>query len=151
MLQVSAVDRAGLESELSEPFCFDNCPHYELPNVFTPNGDNCNERFSAYSDRQVVDEEGNGPCGPIDPDEQRARCVRFAEAVSFTVSNRWGKEVYTYESGGERSVYIDWDGKDNSGKDLAAGVYYYDAEVTFTVVDPAQKTKHIRGWVQIIR
>ncbi len=149
--KVSAVDRAGNESELSDPYCFDNCPYYELPNVFTPNGDNCNELFSAYSDRQAVDENGNGPCGPIDPTKVRTRCARFVEGVNFTVSNRWGKEVYTYQSGNERSIYIDWDGKDNSGKELAAGVYYYNAEVTFTVVDPAKKTRNIRGWVQIVR
>ncbi|NOT76914.1 MAG: gliding motility-associated C-terminal domain-containing protein [Cyclobacteriaceae bacterium] len=149
--KVAAVDRAGQESELSESFCFDNCPHYELPNVFTPNGDNCNEKFSAFSDRAIIDEEGNGPCGVIDPVETRRRCARFVESVTFTVSNRWGKEVYTYQSGGEKNIYIDWDGKDNDGKDLSSGVYYYNAQVTFTVVDPNQKKKDIRGWVQIIR
>jgi hypothetical protein len=149
--KVSAVDRAGNESILSEQFCFDNCPNYELPNVFTPNGDNCNELFSAYGKDVAVDENGNGPCGPIDVVALRAKCARFVESVTFTVNNRWGKEVYTYQSGGERTIYIDWDGKDNNGKDLAAGVYYYNARVTFTVVDPSKKTKDIHGWVQIIR
>lgn len=149
--KVSAVDRAGNESELSDSFCFDNCPYYELPNVFTPNGDNCNEKFSAYSDRQSVDEYGKGPCGPIDPVKIRTKCARFVESVNFTVSNRWGKEVYTYQSGGERTIYIDWDGRDNSGKELSAGVYFFNAEVTFTVVDPAKKNRNIRGWVQIVR
>jgi hypothetical protein len=149
--RISAVDRSGNESELSDSFCFDNCPHYELPNVFTPNGDNCNERFSAFSDREVMDELGNGPCGPIDQVQQRLRCARFVEHVIFTVVNRWGKEVYKYESGGENNIYIDWDGRDNYGRDLSAGVYYYNARVTFTVIDPAQKTRDIKGWVQIVR
>ncbi|MBL7863995.1 MAG: gliding motility-associated C-terminal domain-containing protein [Cyclobacteriaceae bacterium] len=149
--KISAVDRAGNESELSEQFCFDNCPHYELPNVFTPNGDHCNELFSAYSSRQIIDENGEGPCGPVDLQTQRLKCARFVEKVEFVVTNRWGKHVYDYESGGERSIYIDWDGRDNSGNELAAGVYYYDAKVTFTVVDPSQRTQHVRGWVQIVR
>ncbi|CAN5431644.1 hypothetical protein BH10BAC4_BH10BAC4_14000 [soil metagenome] len=149
--KIKAVDRAGLESEFSDSFCFDNCPHYELPNVFTPNGDNCNEKFSAFSDRDVIDENGNGPCGTIDPIVQRTQCARFVESVYFTVNNRWGKAVYEYQSGGEKNIYIDWDGKDNNGKELSAGVYYYNAQVTFTVVDPKQRVKDIRGWVQIIR
>ena len=149
--KISAVDRAGNEGELSEPYCFDNCPHYELPNVFTPNGDNCNELFSAYSDRQPIDEGGNGPCGLVDQIRTRMQCARFVESVIFTVHNRWGKEVYHYESGGERNIYIDWDGHDNHGKELSAGVYYYNARVTFTVVDPTKKTRDIRGWVQIVR
>jgi hypothetical protein len=149
--KISAVDRAGNESELSEQYCFDNCPNYELPNVFTPNGDNCNDFFSAYSGRQSPDENGNGPCGPIDLEQQRLKCARFVESVEFVVTNRWGKHVYEYSSGGERSIYIDWDGRDNNGNEVVAGVYYYNAKVTFNVVDPAQKVQNIRGWVQVIR
>ncbi len=150
--KISAVDRAGNESELSDSFCFDNCPNYELPNVFTPNGDGCNETFRAYDGGAAVDENGNGPCGgPIDQVGLKLKCARFVETVNFTVSNRWGKEVYNYQSGGERTIYIDWDGKDSGGKELAGGVYYYNAEVTFTVVDPSKKTRSIHGWVQIVR
>lgn len=149
--KISAVDRAGNESELSEQFCFDNCPNYELPNVFTPNGDNCNEKFSAFSARQVVDENGNGPCGPVDPVQQKLKCARFVEKVVLVVLNRWGKEVYHYESGSENSIYIDWDGRDNNGNELPAAVYYYNATVTFNVVDPDKKNREIRGWVQLIR
>ncbi|CAN5486802.1 hypothetical protein BH09BAC3_BH09BAC3_32870 [soil metagenome] len=149
--KLTAVDRAGLESlERSEAFCFDNCPYYELPNVFTPNGDKCNEVFSAFSDRALNNGE-EGVCGNIDPVELRLHCARFVESVVLTVSNRWGKEVYNYQSGGENTIYIDWNGKDNGGKELAAGVYYYNARVTFTVVDPSQRTRDIKGWVQIIR
>ncbi len=149
--KVSAVDRSGNESELSESFCFDNCPHYELPNVFTPNGDQCNELFSAYSDRLILDENGNDPCGKVDFIDRQRRCARFVKDVKFSVVNRWGNEVYTYTSGGERSIYIDWDGKDKNGKELTSGIYYYVAEVTFDVVDPAKRNQTIRGWVQLIR
>jgi hypothetical protein len=150
--KVSAVNRSGIESkELSESFCFDNCPNYQLPNVFTPTGDKCNELFSAFSDRDPIDENGNGPCGKVSLKERREKCARFVEKVIFTVVNRWGKVVYNYESGGERTIYIDWDGRDNFGSELAAGVYYYSANVTFTVVNPAERNKNLKGWVQIIR
>ena len=149
--RVAAVDRSGNESPLSEEFCFDNCPHYELPNVFTPNGDHCNELFSAFSDRELMDESGNGACGPIDLAAQRRQCARFVQKVHFTVVNRWGMEVFDYQSGNEKTIYIDWDGRDNEGKELSTGVYYYQAEVTYDVVDPSQRTRTMKGWVHLIR
>lgn len=152
--RITAVDRSGNESEPSEPYCFDNCPHYELPNVFTPTGDNCNELFSAYGDRSSETEEGGGTptCSvSLTPDQLKEKCARFVQRVNFKVTNRWGKEVFSYESGGERNIYIDWDGRDNNGSELAAGIYYYIAEVTFDVVDPAEETQIIKGWVHLIR
>ncbi len=126
-----------------------------MPNVFTPNGDKCNDVFSAYSLRGINDA-GESECKgksltPAQQEEIQKKCARFVQRVSFTVFNRWGGEVYTYQSGGERTIYIDWDGRDNGGKDLAAGVYYYEAQVTYDVVDLANRNKTIRGWVQIIR
>lgn len=145
--KISAVDRSNNESELSDPVCNDNCPYYELPNVFTPDdGNDCNALFSAFSNRNLGGEESG--CTPVDT---QTRCARFVQHVAFKVYNRWGKEVYTYESGSERTIYIDWDGRDNDGKDLAAGVYFYIAEVTFDSVDPAKRNKNIKGWVHLIR
>jgi hypothetical protein len=149
--RITAVDRAGNESDPSEPFCFDNCPYYELPNVFTPNGDGCNELFSAFSDRVVVDEEGIGPCGPVDLEDLKRRCARFVLKVNLAIYNRWGKEVYNYQSGGERNIYVDWDGRDNNGRELSPGIYFYSAEVIFDVVDPAKEKQIIKGWVHIVR
>lgn len=152
--RISAVDRSGNESELSELACNDNCPYYELPNVFSPNdGNPCNDRFSAwkmpnnYIDK--IDENGTitWDCGEVDI----TKCARFVDAVVFRVYNRWGKEVYTYESGSERSIYIDWDGRDNEGRELASGIYYYVAEVVFDSVDPAKENQTIKGWVHLLR
>jgi flagellar hook assembly protein FlgD len=126
-----------------------------MPNVFTPNGDNCNDVFSAYSTRSIG-EGGTSNCSQKSLTsaqilDLQKRCARFVQKVTFTVFNRWGGQVYSYESGGERNIYVDWDGKDNNRKDLATGVYYYEAQVTFDVVDPSKATRIIKGWVQLIR
>ncbi len=147
--KISAVDRSGNESELSDAMCIDNCPYYELPNVFSPNGDDCNDTFSAYSDKSKGGENGAAPCEISDDDKRR--CARFVRSVRLRVYNRWGKQVYTYQSGGERSIYIDWDGRGDNGKELSTGVYYYVADVVFDSVDPAKSEKTLKGWVQLLR
>ncbi|HMP98676.1 MAG TPA: gliding motility-associated C-terminal domain-containing protein, partial [Cyclobacteriaceae bacterium] len=145
--RISGVDRSGNESELSEEVCNDNCPYYELPNIFTPNGDGCNDTFSAFSDRVIVGESGSSICVDID----RSKCARFVRSVRFVVYNRWGKEVYRYQSGGERTIFIDWNGRDNNGVDLTTGIYYYHAEVQFDVLNPNQRTQEFKGWIHLLR
>lgn len=83
------------ESEFSNPVCADNCPYYFLPNVFSPNGDNVNEKFYSYP-------------------------WKFIESVDFVVYNRWGIEVFRTEN-----PDINWDGKSSTGEPLADGVYFY--------------------------
>ncbi len=153
--KVRAIDRSNNVGEFSEEVCVDNCPYYELPNVFTPNGDGCNDVFSAYHDRGGVDESGFGKCGDIDA----SKCARFVRRVDLTIYNRWGGVVYTYTGFGpsertdenSNSIYIDWDGVGDNGNEVASGVYYYQAEVTFDVVDPSTAKQTIKGWVQILR
>lgn len=134
---IVAVDRSGNRSEPSELVQRDNCPNYWLPNVFTPNDDDINDVFGA----------------PLTTPD-RTRCPRFVESVVFRVFNRWGKEVFDYNSdegdGQERSIFINWDGKDENGNLLSPGTYYYIAEVTFNVLDPDKRVKEFRGWVQLI-
>ena len=133
--RISAVDRSGNESGLSEPICNDNCPYYELPNVFTPNDDGENDTFR-----------------PMDgSDGDLSKCPRFVESVDLRVVNRWGKEVYTFSSiDSENSIYIDWNGRNNNGQKLSPGVYYYTAEVNFVALDPAKRQQILKGWVNIV-
>ena len=151
--KIAAIDRSGNQSELSEAVCFDNCPYYELPNVFSPNGDNCNDLFSAFSDRNLPGENVGGLCPNTLPEASRVRCARFVKSVDFKVYNRWGKEVFAYQSepGGEKTIYIDWDGRSTEGVPLAAGVYFYVARVTFDTSNPAKRTKIFKDWVHLIK
>nr|HPM30185.1 gliding motility-associated C-terminal domain-containing protein [Chryseolinea sp.] len=145
--KITAVDRSGNEGEQSNELCIDNCPYYELPNVFTPNEDDFNDRFSAYSAR---DSENCGEANCIDI----SKCARFVISVKAKIYNRWGKEVYDYEghiSDEVNSIYIDWNGKDNKGNELNPAVYYYVAEVTFDTVDPAKEVKTFKGWIHLLR
>lgn len=152
--RISSVDRSGNESELSEPVCNDNCPQYVLPNVFTPNGlDDKNELFSAFNIRGKC---AGGDESCVIPFHLIQGCARFVESIKFTVFNRWGQELYNFESGsalsgGEASIYIDWDGRDKNGTLLDPAVYYYVAEVTFNTIDPKKKHKTLKGWVHLLR
>jgi gliding motility-associated-like protein len=131
---ITAVDRSGNESAPSNTVCVDNCPNFELPNAFTPNGDGINDTFMAY----------DNPFG---------KCPRFVESVEIEIVNRWGVEVFRYSSltATNRDIYIRWDGKDKKGNDLPAGAYFYSAVVRFDVVDPDQKERKMKGTVQIIK
>ncbi len=133
--RVSAIDRSSNESSLSDPICFDNCPNFVLPNTFTPNGDGINDTFRAF-------------------DQPNTQCPRFVESVEIVVFNRWGgTEVFSYNSreDGEPNFFIDWDGRDNDGKELPDGTYFYDVKVTFNVFDPNLREQEFRNWVKIIR
>ena len=146
--KVKAIDRSGNESEFSNTVCKDNCPRFVLPNVFSPNNSGVNDKFYAFS--------------PLTkPDLDLKDCPRFVEGVEFRVYNRWGNLVYEYSSneasnGGEplsvkEAILIGWDGRTNSGEELAAGVYFYAADVKFDLLDESNDVKTIKGWVQLIR
>ena len=150
-----AVDRSGNESPFSNEVCNDNCPNYQLPNVFTPqNNDNCNDYFSAYSDRNIIN--GNFVCGGGAASNEdlagiRKLCPRFVNRIDVVIVDRWGKQVFFYSSRGENGIYIDWDGKDDKGKELSTGTYFYSARVTFETLKPEDRIKIIKGWVQLVR
>jgi gliding motility-associated-like protein len=120
---VQAVSPAGLRSELSNVACQDNCVFFFLPNIFTPNGDQTNEKFRPKTSSPIT-------------------------RTHIQIFNRWGRKVY--ES--DRDPYINWDGTGGeaypSGK-ASDGVYYYLAEVEFA--DFAHTRRTFKGWVEIVR
>jgi gliding motility-associated-like protein len=138
--RVSAVDERGQEGDMSETVCNDNCPYYELPNVFTPNDDGFNDTFSSDFDRSADLAEG-----------VVIRCPRFVRSVDFRVYNRLGKEVYSRISSGQGDMTIDWNGQSAQGEVLPPGVYYYIAHLSFDALAPERMSRELRGWVHLIR
>jgi gliding motility-associated-like protein len=120
---VTVTSLTGEESAPSNEVCKDNCFFFLLPNIITPNGDGKNDVFR--------------------PDKRAA----FIRSTKFRVFNRWGVKVY--ESSAD--PYINWPGTDNDGKRLTDGIYYYEADVEFITIDPAQERNTYKGWVEIVR
>ena len=93
---VTALDSVGNESAYSNVVCVDNCPSYELPNVFTPNGDGTNDFFIPFP-------------------------YRYIESVDLKIFDRWG--VLVFET---TDPAVKWDGRNMTNNKLCTdGVYYY--------------------------
>jgi gliding motility-associated-like protein len=133
--KVAAVDRMGNESIQSESVCNDNCPTYELPNVFTPNDDGSNDTFRPFD-------------GPDSRFPYFIPCPRFVTGLEFKVYDRWGKEIYRY---GDLPIDLKWDGVDSNGVPIDAGIYYYTAELSFDVLDESKRNRSFKGWVHLVR
>ncbi len=120
---VTAVDSVGNESIFSNIVCVDNCPFYELPNVFTPNGDNANDFYIPFP-------------------------YRFIESVEMKIYDRWG--VLVYES---TDPALGWNGTNLKGEDLNEGVYFYKCKVFENRVEGVQQQagKPLNGYIHLIR
>jgi gliding motility-associated-like protein len=77
---VTAFDAKGNESAKSLIICIDSCNFYEIPNVFTPNGDNINDRLMAKTSGLV-------------------------EKIDFKLFNRNGMLIFSTQD-----PKINWDG-----------------------------------------
>ena len=119
---VTAVDSFSNESVFSNIVCVDNCPIYELPNTFTPNGDSQNDLFIPYP-------------------------FCFIDRVEMKIFNRWGQLVYETED-----PAINWDGTNLNGEFLAESVYYYSCKVfEQRVAGVTQREDILSGYIQLIR
>jgi gliding motility-associated-like protein len=96
---ITAIDSFGNESEMGDALCIDNCPVYELPNIFTPGGDGTNDFFRPFP-------------------------YKFIESIDLTIYNRWGVEVFR-----TNDPEIMWNGTFTNGEPLPSGVYYYVCSV----------------------
>ncbi len=120
---VVAIDSNGNKSLLSNISCVDtdSCSLYELPNVFTPNGDQVNDFFTPFPYTSV-------------------------ERINIRIYNRWGAVVYRTED-----PDIMWDGKEmNTGEDCSDGVYFYVCDV-FEIKLEGLSMRTISGSVTLMR
>ncbi len=119
---VTNVDLNGNESDFSTVVCVDNCPFYELPNAFTPNGDGANDLFIPFP-------------------------YRFVDRIELTIFNRWGQVVYK-----TTDPDIRWDGMGLNGKELSDGVYHYVCTVFEQAsASGNQNVQLLKGYIELIR
>ncbi|MBL7802174.1 MAG: gliding motility-associated C-terminal domain-containing protein [Saprospiraceae bacterium] len=120
---VSAVDSFSNESTRSAVLCVDNCPEYVLPNAFTPNEDGANDRFRPFPG------------------------WRFVERVDMQIFNRWGNLVFS-----TTDPDINWDGRNESGQELAEGTYFYVCQVYEQRVEGVvRRPEVLSGYIELIR
>ncbi|HEX5002956.1 MAG TPA: gliding motility-associated C-terminal domain-containing protein [Bacteroidia bacterium] len=119
---VAAVDSNGNIGAPNNSICVDNCPFYELPVVFTPDGNNINDFFVPFPYRNVRD-------------------------IELKIFNRWGQVVFE-----TTDPDIGWNGKsNNTGQDLPEGVYFYICKVNEIYLDGIRQRVLKPGTIQLLR
>ncbi len=117
---VTAIDSFNNESKPSIRACVDECSFYSLPNVFTPNGDEINDVFTAVNRNN------------------------FVKTVNMRIYNRWGQLVFK-----TTDPLINWDGRDYRSKSIVSpGVYYYICDVYEPRLDGLQP-RSIVGFIHV--
>jgi len=118
---VTAIDTVGNESLRSDTVCGDNCPVYELPNVFSPNSDGSNDLFIPFPYRGVKE-------------------------IDLHIFNRWGQLVFT-----SNDPAIEWPGTyKGGGEPVPDGVYYYTCDVTMKRL-AGDEPLRLKGYVHVLR
>jgi gliding motility-associated-like protein len=118
---VTSIDDKGNESELSEMFCVDNCPFYELPNTFTPNNDGFNDVFIPTVNL-------------------------FVTQIEFKVFNQWGNQVFK-----TTDPKILWDGTYNGEKLPDGTYHYVCKVWENRVSGIFERNKPLTGFIHLQR
>jgi gliding motility-associated-like protein len=119
---VTAVDSFNNESPIVRTSCVDNCPYYELPNVFTPNGDNQNDLFTPLPN------------------------YRFVKDIEIKIYDRWG--LLMFET---KDINILWNGTNARNKlSCPSGTYYYICTVNEIRLEGIVP-RVIRGFVELLQ
>ncbi len=77
-----------------------------VPNIFSPNGDGTNDRFTIFGGLEV------------------------ASILDFSVYSRWGDLVYNRTNFAVNDEFLGWDGTFN-GQKVASGTYIWSAKILF--------------------
>lgn len=124
---ITSIDSALNESNFSKPDCIDFCPVYELPNVFTPNGDGDNDLFV-----------------PIKP-------YRYVDSIDLNIYNRWGDVVFQ-----TTDPAIEWDGKRRSSIDVFnkgtanEGIFFYTCKVFEYSIEENKPPRILKGTITVL-
>lgn len=94
-----------------------DCAFMAFPNIITPNGDGKNDTFLPYQQWYVT-------------------------KFDIVIYDRWGMQVFA-----SNDFTVGWDGRDQNGKDLSDGVYFYIVNYS----GPEGKIKTLNATVQITR
>ncbi|MEI7802764.1 MAG: gliding motility-associated C-terminal domain-containing protein, partial [Bacteroidota bacterium] len=121
---ITGTDSNYNEGTKSNLLCVDVCPHYELPNVFTPNGDEQNDVFH-----------------PFPP-------VKYIDKIDIKIFDNWG--VLVFETSDPN---INWDGINiQNGKMCADGTYYYVCDVyEQSLAGSVKRSKPLSGFIHLYK
>jgi gliding motility-associated-like protein len=110
----------GNESLSGDTVCFEDCPVFTLPNVFTPNGDGLNDHYVSFPHRHI-------------------------QSIDLKVYNRWGNDVF-----GTTDPDVNWNGTNkDSGELVTDGVYFYTCSVIWNSLEGPQ-TIELHGNIQVL-
>ena len=103
----------------------------EMPNFFSPNGDNNNDVFKPrYSNSDAENHE-----------------ICTSTEYKLEIFNQWGKNIF---SSTKKDELPDWDGKNSRGVNRVEGLYYYRIQYKLNTYPP--DVKHdITGYFHIYR
>ena len=119
---VAAVDSFSNESYLTDSVCVDNCPQYQLPNTFSPDGDGINDLFNPFLG------------------------WRFIKTADVKIFNRWGNLIFE-----TTEPAISWNGKiNNTGADCSDGVYFYVCEAEEIRLS-GNTIRQLKGFIHLFR
>ena len=117
---VTAIDSFKNESAFSNIVCVDNCPNYQLPNVFSPNSDGHNDYFVPFP-------------------------YKYIQKIDLQIFNRWGELVFQ-----SNDPAIHWNGTNQQTKrPCSDGVYFYTCTVYEIHVDGIH-TQFLKGSIELV-
>ena len=126
---ITAIDTNGNVSDSSNIICIESCPLFELPNIFTPDGNGINDLFTP------VEQLGTG------------LLFRDIKDIFITIYNRWGAVVFE-----TTNPSIKWNGKrNNDGQDVPEGTYFYICTVHILNQPADSAPIKLHGTIQLLR
>lgn len=121
---ITGTDSNYNEGAKSPILCVENCPYYELPNVFTPNSDNQNDLFHPFLPFKYIDK------------------------IDIKIYDSWG--VFVFETS---DPMINWDGVNATNSKMCPdGTYYYVCEVyEQSLAGSVKRSKPLSGFIHLYK